>query len=498
MKFSEEQIDALLEVSRALMNRGEVAGVLEDLLDISMETLKAERGFLVVRTEEDEKPIIRSARNIDPHSDDWHADISFSITKDVMDSRQPVLTKNATTDPRFKSQESIVLHGIQSVACVPLIKNERSIGALYMDSRGNQDLFTTMTLNYLIVVASFAVLALDNALKIEKLEEQNRLLAEENTRQFGFNGMVGKSAAMNRVMNLMARVARANLPVLILGESGTGKELVSRAIHYNSPRKDKPFMALYCGNISENLLESELFGHKKGAFTGATENKKGMLELADGGTFLLDEIGDIPLNLQAKLLRFLQEGEIKAVGDNFVKKVDVRILAATNKNLVKEVQNGNFREDLFYRLNVLKLDLPPLRERREDIPLLALHFLRKHIEQNRSREIGISKSVLNSLRHYPWPGNVRELENVIARAVVMCSGDEINENYILFDEPMTGDIGGQFNDSDITLKSVMKQHVIKILNMTEGNRSEAKRILGISRNYLYSLIDEIKEDGTEI
>lgn len=499
MKFSEEQIDALLEVSKNLMNRGEVKGVLEDLLDISMATLKAERGFLVIQTEHDEKPLIRSARNIEPPSEDLHADISFSITKDVMESKQPVLTKNATTDPRFKSQESIVLHGIQSVACVPLVKNEKGIGALYMDSRGNQDLFTTMTLNYLNVVASFAVLAMDNALKIENLEEQNRLLSAENTRQYGFKDIVGNSPAMKRVFDLCARMARSKFPILILGESGTGKELVSKAIHYNSPRKDKPFMALYCGNISENLLESELFGHRKGAFTGATENKKGMLELADGGTFLLDEIADIPITLQAKLLRFLQEGEIKPVGDNIVRKVDVRILAATNKNLMQEVQNGNFREDLFYRLNVLKLDLPPLRDRREDIPLLALHFLRKHTAQTGMREVGISKATLNNLRNHIWHGNVRELENVIARAVVMCADDEIDENCILFDEPFAGDdTGVSVGEGDTALKSVIKQHVIGILKMTDGNRSEAKRLLGISRNYLYSLIDEIKADGIEI
>lgn len=498
MKFTSEQMDSLLEVSRNLMNRKAVKGVLEDLLDSSMETLNAQRGFLVIQSEEDSEPTLKSARNIDLEPADWRRDISFSIVKEVMDSRKPILTKNARTDPRFNLQESIVLHGIQSVACVPLVKEEKSIGALYMDSRGQQDLFTTHTINFLTIVASFAVLALDNALNIEKLEEQNRLLAEENSRRNGLDGIVGSSAAMNKIYDLTARMARSSLPVLILGESGTGKELISRAIHYSSPRKDRPFMALYCGNISENLLESELFGHKKGAFTGAVENKKGMLELADGGTFLLDEIADIPLNLQAKLLRFLQEGEIKAVGDNRTKKVNVRILAATNKILIDEVKKGNFREDLYYRLNVLKLDLPPLRERRDDIPLLALHFLKKHTDQDGAGNIGISKNILKSLRLHSWPGNVRELENVIARAVVMCTKDEIDEDCILFDEPAMNSADGRFDDNDMTLKAVMKQHVMRILSLTEGNRSEANRILGISRNYLYSLIDEIKEDGVEL
>jgi len=498
MKFTAEQMDSLVEVSRNLMNRKEAKGVLEDLLDLSMAALNAQRGFLVIKMEDDDQLTLRSARNIDLQPVDMQKDLSFSIVQQVMDSCEPILSKNAKTDPRFNSQESIVLHGIQSVACVPLVKEERSIGALYMDSRGQQDLFTTSTINYLTVVASFAVLALDNALNFEKLEEQNRLLAEENTRQYGFEGIIGKSPAMSRIYDLMARMSRSNLPVLIQGESGTGKELVARALHYNSPRKNKPFMALYCGNISENLLESELFGHKKGAFTGATENKKGMLELADEGTFLLDEIADIPLNLQAKLLRFLQEGEIKAVGDNQVKKVNVRILAATNKNLFSEVQDGNFREDLYYRLNVLKLEIPPLRERRDDIPLLTMHFLQKYSEAQGMGKIGISKNVMKNLRFHNWQGNVRELENVIARAVVMCSNNEIDEDCIIFDDRVTDNFMDRMKEDDLPLKNIIKQHVIRVLNLTEGNRSEAKRILGISRNYLYSLIDELKEDGIDI
>ena len=498
MKFTEQHIDSLLKVSQNLMKRRDADGVLEDLLDIAMETIKAERGFLVIQNDGDSGQIIRSARNIDQNTLSALNEISLSVIRKVILSKEPILTKNASTDPRFSGQESILIHGIQSVACVPLIKEDSSIGALYMDSRGYQDLFTKQTIDYLIIVASFAVLALDNALKFEQLEEQNRIWREEITRQHGFDGIIGTSASMTRIFDLMARMAPSHLPIMILGESGTGKELVARAIHYNSHRKDKPFMALYCGNLSENLLESELFGHKKGSFTGASDNKKGMLEVAHGGTFLLDEVADIPITLQAKLLRFLQEGEIRSVGDNVVKKVDVRILAATNKDLAAMVKEGKFREDLYYRLNVLTLNIPSLRDRVEDIPLLALHFLRKHEEMSGKKALKMSKKTLKLLQLHNFPGNVRELENIIARSVVMCLGDEIDESCLIFDVS-----AGDFSHVSLTmngmsLKSTVRQHIYKVLKSVDGNRSEAKRILEVSRSYLYSVIEELKKDGIEI
>jgi len=498
MKFTAEHIDSLLEVSQTLMTRKDAKGVLEDLLDIAMETLKAERGFLVIQSNQDEEPILRSSRNIEVDNLDIKQGFSYSIIKEVVNSGQPVLTKNASVDPRFQGQESIRLHGIRSVACVPLLKENRSIGALYMDSRGYHDLFNTETINYLTVVASFAALALEHALNIERLEEQNRLWSEEASRQQGFSGIVGASAATTRVFNLMARMAPSHLPILILGESGTGKELVARAIHKNSPRRHKPFLALYCGNIPENLLESELFGYAKGAFTGAAETRKGLLELANGGTFMLDEVGDIPVNLQAKLLRFLQESEIKPVGDNIIRKVDVRILAATNKNLQKAVESGAFREDLYYRLNVLSLQIPPLRERLEDIPLLALHFLKKHADVSGRPPLSISKKALKILQMHNWPGNVRELENVMARAMVMCNSDKIDEDCIVLDGSLNKIAGSPPAVSNIELKAAIKDHVRKVLNLAGGNRSEAKRLLNVSRSYLYTIIDELKADGIDI
>jgi len=498
MKFTAEQIDSLLEVSQTLMKRQDAKGVLEDLLDIAMGTLKAERGFLVIQSHQDEEPILRSSRNIDIDNVTLDHGFSYSIIKEVINSQQPVLTKNASVDPRFQGQESIRFYGIRSVACVPLLKENQSVGALYMDSRGYHDLFNIETINYLTIVASFAALALEHALNIERLEEQNRLWAEEVSRQQGFAGIIGTSAAMTRVFNLMARMAPSHLPILIMGESGTGKELMARAIHANSSRRNKPFLALYCGNIPENLLESELFGYVKGAFTGASENKKGLLELANGGTFLLDEVADIPLNLQAKLLRFLQEGEIRAVGDNIIRRISVRILAATNKNIQKNVEDGSFREDLYYRLNVLSLHIPPLRERIEDIPLLTMFLLKKHAEISGRPAMGISKKALNMLQMHSWPGNVRELENVIARAMVMCNSNKIDEECIVLDNTLYKYTGSQSTGGTMDLKTAIREHVRKVLNLTGGNRSEAKRMLNISRSYLYTLIDDIKSEGVEI
>ena len=497
MNFLPEHIDSLLEVSQTLMKRKETGGVIEDLLDIAMDTLKAERGFLLIQSEYDDEPILKSSRNIDLNDIDDNKSISFSIVKEVISTREPILTKNASVDPRFEGQESIKLHGIRSVACVPLLKEDESVGALYVDSRGFQDIFNIETINYLTIVASFAALALDNTLRIEKLQEQNRILSEDVSRMDGCSGIIGTSAAISRVFNLLSRIAPSQLPVLILGESGTGKELVARALHNNSQRRDKPFLAVYCGNIPENLLESELFGHAKGAFTGASVAKKGMLELADGGTFLLDEIADIPLNLQAKLLRFLQESEIRPVGDNVIRRVNVRILAATNKNILELVESGAFREDLYYRLNVLSLMIPSLQDRTEDIPLLALHFLEKHRQLNEKPPLRISKKVLKLLQMHDFPGNVRELENVIARAVVMCNGDKIGVEDIVLDNTFGG-IHSSASRSRLDMKSAIKEHARKVLNITNGNRSEAKRLLNVSRTYLYTLIDEMKQEGIDL
>ena len=247
---------------------------------------------------------------------------------------------------------------------------------------------------------------------------------------YHFENIIGDSAAMQRVFRLVAHCAPTNSTVMLRGESGTGKEVIARAIHYNSLRKDRPFVAVDCTSLSENLLESELFGHVKGSFTGATANKKGLFETADGGTLFLDEIGNISLSTQAKLLRFIEEREFKAVGDTRVQKVDVRLITATNKDLEGMVADGEFRDDLYYRINIFPIEIPPLRERREDIPLLAAHFLEKYSEDMQHASTELSPTALNLLMNHAWPGNVRELENVVQRALILAGGEVIRQGHL--------------------------------------------------------------------
>ncbi|HID93922.1 MAG TPA: sigma-54-dependent Fis family transcriptional regulator, partial [bacterium (Candidatus Stahlbacteria)] len=271
---------------------------------------------------------------------------------------------------------------------------------------------------------------IEKALERKNLLRENRYLRQELQAKYEFGNIIGKSKPMQEIYRIVKKVAPTDSTVLIHGESGTGKELIARAIHHNSPRREKPFIAVDCGALSEDLLESELFGHVKGSFTGAIVNKPGLFEVANGGTFFLDEIGDISLGIQAKLLRVLQEKEFKQVGGIKTIKVNVRLIAATNKNIEKMISEGKFREDLFYRLNIVPIFLPPLRKRKDDIPLLAHHFLTKYNRERNKNIKNISPEAMNLLTEYNWPGNVRELENVIERVIVMTDEDIIRPEHL--------------------------------------------------------------------
>jgi len=325
------------------------------------------------------------------------------------------------------------------------------------------------------------------------LKKEVEFLRKEVQQRYSFGNIIGKSPQMQKVFQLIKQVANTNSNVIIYGKSGTGKELVARAIHYNSPRKDKPFIAVNCSAIPESLLESELFGHEKGAFTGAVASRKGLFEEANGGTIFLDEVGDMSLAMQAKLLRVIEDKEIRAVGSDKPKKIDVRIIAATHKDLEKAVKEGNFREDLFYRLNVIPIYLPELRERTEDIPLLVEHFLKKYGSEAGRTNIRISREALSCLMKYSWPGNVRELENLIERLVVLSTDDEIKVDdlppYIrvckidtIVDELTLGE--------KITLEELEKRYIIKVLRETGWHKSNAAKILGIDRRTLYRKLQE--------
>jgi two-component system response regulator HydG len=330
-----------------------------------------------------------------------------------------------------------------------------------------------------------------------ELQKENKTLKEQLNRDFEISSIIGKSKAMRDVYEVIALSAPSDATILILGESGTGKELIANAIHQNSSRKEKPFIKINCAALPENLLESELFGHEKGAFTGAVAKREGRFELANGGTLFLDEIGDMTLSTQAKILRVLQEGEFERLGGDKTVKVDVRILAATNKDLEEEAQKGNFRKDLYFRLSVVPITLPSLRKRKQDIPLLAEFFLKKYAEKNNRIIKGFTPAALDKLMRYDWPGNVRELENAIERSVIMSFEQLINPN-TLPDFPNstskpTDDLDTEFQPGR-SIKDVEKELIIKTLESTNKNITRAAELLGISRRTLHNKINEYKID----
>ena len=335
------------------------------------------------------------------------------------------------------------------------------------------------------------------AMEKAKLSEEAARLRGRLDERLALDNIVGDHPSMQRLGKLVAQVAKSRATVLIHGETGTGKELIAAAIHQHSPRREGPFVRLNCAALAETLLESELFGHEKGAFTGATARRHGRFEQADGGTLFLDEVSEIPLPLQVKLLRFLQEKQFERVGGNETITVDVRIVAASNRDLAEQVKDGDFREDLYYRLNVVQLDVPPLRARRSDIPLLAEHFVKKHAEENGFDVQGFSDEALLALMSYPWPGNVRELDNAIERAVVMTAGSTIETEHLpaLAGSPQQDSLGVLV--PGLTLAELERQAILQALEAAGGSTQKAAELLGISRRKIQYRLKEWGQDGGE-
>ncbi|MCM2279726.1 MAG: sigma-54 dependent transcriptional regulator [Oligoflexia bacterium] len=327
---------------------------------------------------------------------------------------------------------------------------------------------------------------IDRAVEHRKLQRENLVLREEVKRHWAMGDVIGKSPGMRAVFDLISRVSQATANVLITGESGTGKEMIARAIHQSGPRSERPFVAINCTAIPETLLESELFGHAKGSFTGAIQRKRGLFEEADGGTLFLDEIGDMNVSLQSKLLRVIQEKKVRPVGDNTARDIDVRIIAATHKDLKTAIKDGRFREDLYYRLSVIPIVVPPLRHRKEDIPLLAEHFLKKYAATNGARVTGFTKRAMAKLVNLRWEGNVRELENVIERAVVLAAGALIDEQDIPSPDTASAEQFFASGTADFpTLDQLEKRYIALVMEKTGGRKDKAAQILGINRRTLY-------------
>ena len=476
---SDSLLDALLRVSITINTLQELDPLLENIMDIAVEAIGAERGFILLIGDTG-APVVRIARNMSDQTIRDVTKISNSIVFKVLKSGKMFMVYDTQSDGRHDDLKSVIVYQIRSVACVPLKIKERPIGAIYLDSINRRSGFTQTSIPFLTIFANQAAIAIENAQLYQRLQEENRQLLKQAQKANNFAGIIGNSPKMKQVFDIINSVLDSDATVLIQGESGTGKELVARAIHYHGVRRKKPYVALFCGSLPESLLESELFGHKKGSFTGAISDKKGLFEAADTGTLFLDEIGDISMNLQTQLLRVLQEGEIKKVGENNVQKVDVRIIAATNKNLQKEIEKGHFREDLYYRLNVIDINLPPLQERNEDITLLAQHFLEKFTTKYKKDIRGYSPEALETMLNYPWPGNVRELENKIEKAVVLAKGEIID----LGDLQPKGSKTPMSLPSGITVEEMIRRFVLQTLDETGGNITHTAEQLGVSRRWV--------------
>jgi Nif-specific regulatory protein len=415
---------------------------------------------------------------------------------------EAVLVNDVSTDPRVYNDLATGDDFVtRSMICVPLRTRKRFLGVLYTLNKISGK-FSEQDKNLLEVLSGIIAVSLENArlygeLKghLRTLEEEKRHLLSQARAQSGFDEIIGSSPAMRRLFDLIEKVLDTTTTVLIQGETGTGKELIARIIHYNGPLKDKPFVVENCGALPEPLLESELFGHVRGAFTGAVNDKKGLFEIADGGTIFLDEIGELPLTMQVKLLRIIQEGEFRPVGGSRTQRVNVRLIASTNRNLEEEVAKGNFRQDLFYRINVFQISPPPLRERKDDIVLLASHFLEKYARKNNRPVPHITPKSMDLLCNFDWPGNVRELENEMERALTMAAGkprisadllsDKIRRaqpEYLLH---LPENKSGSLKHAVINME---RQMIEQALKNARGNRTQAAKALGLSRQGLLNKI----------
>jgi Nif-specific regulatory protein len=482
-----DNFNALYEITKTINSILDPNALLETVLEIAMKHLAAERGFVMLADNESENGYtVVVVKNFNSKKMGNEFAASSSVVKSVLESGEPVLTFDAMSDERFESSVSIMAQKILSIICIPLRAGDRITGAVYLDSSASRKAFTEEAVKFLMIVGNLAAIAIENAQQYSLLQTENARLKSEAEPARLFANIVGTSEKWRSMLAIAQRVLDVDVAVLITGESGTGKELIARAIHDHGTRTGKPFIAVNASALPESLMESELFGHIKGSFTGAQGDKKGLVEVANGGTLFLDEIGDLPLPLQSKILRLLQEKEYRRVGDTVNRKADIRIIAATNKDLKDDVRKGTFREDLFFRLNVIGIHLPPLRERREDIPLLADHFIRRAAESYRRPVAGIHPDAMQLLLVNPWKGNVREFQNVIERAVVLCRGSQLTKDDFLFDASDSQAL----QKNAMTLADFEKEIIEKTLAEMGGNRTRTAERLGVSLRWLQYRIKE--------
>jgi transcriptional regulator with GAF, ATPase, and Fis domain len=478
-------LNALLKISRVVHSIRDLDELRQQILNLIFEVVPAERGAILLDGNGSEHfetvfASHRIAKSVLP------VRISRTIARQVMKEGLAILGADVPGSNQLADVESLVDCQVRSLLCVPLTMFQRVTGCIYLDTCDAASRFDENHLQLVAAIAGTSAVALENARRMQWLEQENLRLVAEVTLD---HNLIGESSPMKEVYQFLARVAPTDSNVLLQGESGTGKELAARAIHRNSPRSGKPFVTINCAAIPEGLLESELFGHERGSFTGAVAQKKGRLEMANGGVVFLDEIGELAPALQVKLLRVLQEREFERVGGIRPISVDIRLIAATNKDLEEAVKSGAFRKDLFYRLNVLSLVMPALRERREDIAVLADYFVVKYVKKINTRAKRLSPEAMACLVNYDWPGNVRELENAIERALVMSVSDVIQpedlpESILEKGVPPSAESAQYHN----RVKELKKELIVRALEESKGSVTQAAHVLGVHVNYLHRLI----------
>ena len=485
-------LNALLKISRIVHAIRDLDDLQGQLLDLIFEVVPAGRGAILLADREGHQFNSLFGRTRQTAQAQL-VNVSRTVARQVLEQGIAILGTDVPSSGDLRAVESLVASHVRSLLCVPLTVFQRVIGCIYLDSNTLGSRLNEEHLQLVTAIAGISAMALENARRLQWLEQENERLTIEVSQE---RSLVGEGAQMKQVYQFLKRVAPTDSTVLIEGESGTGKELAARALHRNSPRADKPFIAINCAAIPETLLESDLFGHERGAFTGASGLKKGRLEVADSGIVFLDEIGELAPALQVKLLRVLQEREFERVGGTHPIKVDIRLIAATNCNLEQAVRDGTFRKDLYYRLAVLKVTMPTLRERRDDIPMLARHFVQKHAKRCKVKPRPISREALSCLVNYDWPGNVRELENAIERALVLGSSE------MILPEDLPESLLERTPPPEMTeakyhaaVKELKKQLIRDAVEQTQGSYADAARILGVHPNYLHRLIRnlELKE-----
>jgi transcriptional regulator with GAF, ATPase, and Fis domain len=541
-----DNLRVFARITRELTRETELLPLLRLIVDSAVALVGGERGFVLMSQGQSESTerggtngatgvnamTVRVARNFD-HSDIAvpQSRLSMGITGRVLESGKAVLSIDAAQDERFDGMASVEDLRLRSVMCLPIKLGEEILGVLYVDNRLQQSAFSDQDLELMELFAAQAAIAVLNARRVSELRERNQRL-EQTRRQievlneqlgrkvrdrdtelavvraelgrergrYDYTSIVGASDGMRRVFQQLDRIIETDMPVMIHGESGTGKELIARAIHFNGARRDKAFVSENCAALPDTLLESELFGHSRGAFTGAHRAKKGLFEQADGGTLFLDEIGDMSVEMQKKLLRALQDGEFRPVGADRGIKVDVRLLAASHRDLDEMVREGQFREDLYYRINVLSVELPAVRERREDIPLLAEHLLSRAARESGKPAPVIPHEVMSALVAHDWPGNVRELENEMRRLIVLAQ-DEVRLELL---SPPVRERRGIANPAEVealnnnpgdiraAVADLEKRSIEVALAQAGGNKSKAAQGLGISRFALQRKLDKYR------